>query len=110
MLPRKLRLSRAHFAPSDSSKGPETRAASPHFSVTRRVTEPGKGGASAVVAKKVEKTSVGRHRLKRRIRAVLVEYAVTATALIVYARSGAGALPFSVLEAELRELLSRVCR
>lgn len=103
MMPRKLRLSRAHFA----SQGPETRATSPHFSVTLRRTK-GPGGLAAIVSKKVEKTSVARHRLKRRIFATLRAWHQADTALIVYARTGAGALPYQALEHELTELLHRV--
>ena len=97
-----MRLSRAHFAPT----GPETRAASPHFSLSLRKTE-GQGGCATVISKKIAKLSVSRHLLKRRMLSVMKECCAKDTALIVYARPGAAALPYQELKVELTELLSR---
>ncbi len=97
-----MRLSRAHFAPT----GPETRVASPHFSLSLRQA-PETGGCAVVVSKKIAKLSVLRHLLKRRVLSVLKPYCAKDLALIVYARPGANALPYQVLKDELENLLER---
>lgn len=58
-----------------------------------------------VVSKKVSKSSVDRHQLKRRIKAVIKPWCTPGRVLIVHARTGAATLPFPELEAELTELL-----
>lgn len=78
---------------------------SPHFSVSIRV---GKTGAGAVISKKTEKTSVGRHRLKRRILAVLRPWCASDKTIVVYARSGSPSLPYKALHTELSELLTKL--
>ena len=105
MIPHEMRLSRAHFAPL----GPETRAASTHFSLSVRSTD-GTGGCAAVISKKIAKLSVLRHLLKRRMLSVMKDYCSKNTALIVYARPGAATLPYQELKTELSELLSRAIR
>ncbi len=100
MLPRKLRLSRALFAPT----GPETRVASPHFSLSIRE---GQGGCAAVISKKVAKLSVRRHLLKRRILSVMRPWCSSNRSLVVYARSGSSLLTYEALQTELSELLTR---
>jgi len=105
MISRKMRLSRAHFAP----QGPETRATSAHFSLSTW-DAPQKGGVAAVISKKVARLSVSRHLLKRRIMAVLAPYASSDRAIVVYARAKAASLPYSELKAELTELLARVIK
>ncbi|MES2931511.1 MAG: ribonuclease P protein component [Patescibacteria group bacterium] len=102
MIPRKLRLTRAHFAPS----GPEKRLVSSHFSLSIREKQD-HGGCAVVVSKKVSKLSVGRHLLKRRVLSVLKPWCLPSRALIVYARPGSQTLPFPVLKEELEELLTR---
>lgn len=102
MLPRNMRLSRAHFAPS----GPEKRLASPHFSVSIRNTS-GPGGCAVVVSKKVARFAVSRHLLKRRVLVVVRPWCKRSVALVVYARPGAPTLPFGVLQEELSSLLAR---
>jgi len=97
-----MRLSRAHFAPH----GPETRVASPHFSLSIR-TATGQGGCAAVISKKVAKLSVTRHLMKRRILAVMRPWCSPNQALVVYARPGSSALNFDTLSEELSELLTR---
>lgn len=101
MLPRRLRLPRAAF----SNTGKEMRAVSPHFSVSIRK---GMGGIAAVVSKKTEKTSVGRHRLKRRMVSVAAAFHSPTHAIVIYARSGASALPFKTTHEELVGLLGRL--
>lgn len=102
MLPRRLRLQRAAF----TQTGKEMRAVSPHFSVSVR---PGVPGTAAIISKKVEKTSVGRHRLKRRILSVALPWCGSPDAgVLIYARAGANMLPYSVVTTELTELLTRL--
>lgn len=101
MLPRRLRISRAAF----SNTGKEMRVTSPHFSVSVREGTP---GVAAIISKKVEKTSVGRHRLKRRMLAAAVPHIPAEAQVFIYARAGASLLPYAVLEAELHTLLRRL--
>ncbi|HEX2792299.1 MAG TPA: ribonuclease P protein component [Candidatus Paceibacterota bacterium] len=102
MIPRRLRLPRAHFASATSG----IRSVSPHFSLTVRKTSVS-GGCAAVISKKVAKRAVDRHLLKRRIFSVMRPWCDPARSIIVYARAGSGALPFSALKRELAELLTR---
>ncbi len=102
MLPRRSRLTRAAF----SNTGKEMRAVSPHFSVSIRETET--TGIAAIISKKVEKTSVGRHLLKRRMMGVAREWCATPHAVMIYARTGAGSLPYAELKKELHALLARL--
>jgi ribonuclease P protein component len=101
MLPRRLRLSRA----AGTHAGKEMRAVSPHFSVSIRL---GQVGSGAVVSKKTEKTSVGRHRLKRRVLSVLRPWCSPTHSIVVYARAGSPLLPFSVVEEEVTTLLTKL--
>ncbi len=105
MIPRKMRLSRAHFAP----QGPETRAASTHFSLSTWEA-PQRGGLAAVISKKVARLSVSRHLLKRRILAAALPFGSTDRAVVIYARPNAASLPYSELKSELTELLARVIK
>ena len=102
MIPKEMRLSRAHFAPS----GPEIRVVSTHFSLSLRKS-PGQGGCAVIVSKKVGKLSVSRHLLKRRTQSVIKDSCSEDRALIVYARPGATTLPYQELKKELSELLTR---
>lgn len=61
-----------------------------------------------VVSKKVEKSSVKRHLLKRRIREVLRPFSSKDFILIVYARPGSQALSFEELSSELGGELERI--
>lgn len=101
MLPRRMRLQRG----ATTHTGKEMRAASPHFSVSVRL---GQTGAGAVISKKTEKTSVGRHRLKRRILAVLKPWCVENKTIVVYARAGSPSLSYKVLSEELTPLLTKL--
>lgn len=82
------------------------RALGPHFSISYGPS-PDKGGCGVVVPKKVEKSSVKRHLLKRRIREVLKRYCTKDTVLIVYARPGSQELSFEELSKELGEQIER---
>ncbi|HYE22917.1 MAG TPA: ribonuclease P protein component [Candidatus Paceibacterota bacterium] len=106
MIPRRLRLSRKDFESVVSGKE-LMRAVSPHFSISYG-SSPAKGGCGVVVSKKVERSSVKRHLLKRRIREVLREYCSTDHIFIVYARPGAETLSFADLSAELSAELERI--
>lgn len=105
MIPRTMRLSRAHFAPS----GPEKRATSEHFSLSVRESQ-ASGGCAAVISKKTAKLSVSRHLLKRRILSVLKPWCSKDKAIIVYARAGAPTLTYQELKAELEELIARTLK
>jgi ribonuclease P protein component len=114
MLSRRTRISRQDFSLISGDKTAK-RAASPHFSA---VISAAGSGIAVVVPKKVSKTAVGRHLLKRRVRAVLRPWFLhtlsampsdtVARAVIVFARAGADSLTFPELSAELTELLRRV--
>ncbi len=82
------------------------RATSPHFAVSYGPAEP-ISGCGVIVAKKVEKSSVKRHLLKRRIREVLKAHASPSEVLIVYARPGAQTLTFDEISHELATLIER---
>ncbi len=79
---------------------------SPHFSVTVR-PRTSAGGCAAVISKKVARLSVDRHRLKRRMLAVVRPWCSPDAALVVYARPGSPGLPFPDLMEELSLLLTR---
>lgn len=83
------------------------RATSPHFAVSYG-SLPQKGGCGVVAAKKVERSSVKRHILKRRMREVLRKYCTSDSVLIVYARPGSQNLSFEELETELSALIERI--
>lgn len=60
-----------------------------------------------VVSKKVEKTAVGRHRLKRRIGTIVRPFCEKAS-FSLYARKGSNTLSYKELTEELTELLGRL--
>ena len=101
MLPRRVRLARTGFAHT----GAEKKLVSQHFSVSFR---PGQAGCGVVISKKVEKTAVGRNRLKRRISTTLLPWCDESRAIIVYARAGSQTLPFQALHTELSILLAKL--
>lgn len=100
MLPRPKRLDRASFGPSASGK----RLISAHFSVS--YTPSPLGRAAVVVSKKVAKTSVARHLLKRRVTAAIAPYVLPGHTFVVYARAGSPTLSFPALKNELTALLT----
>jgi ribonuclease P protein component len=104
MSKRRLHLSRPDFTNTAQDKNAK-RAVSTHFSIT--VSKKGVGSA-VVVSKKVAKSSVERHLLKRRVREAVAPWNSDAYALIVYARAGAGSLPYSAIVSELSPLLHRI--
>jgi ribonuclease P protein component len=104
MSKRRLHLSRPDFTNATQDKGAK-RAVSPHFSVN--MSRMGVG-AAVVVSKKVAKSSVARHLLKRRVREASAPWNSDAYAIIIYARAGAASLPYSEIVAELSPLLQRI--
>lgn len=100
MLAKARRLSRTDFGTVAIGK----RAVSAHFSVTVAPSSVGK--AAAVISKKVARTSVARHLLKRRIMAASLPFVADGRSFIVYARAGSPALSYRALERELSELLT----
>lgn len=105
MIPRRLRLSRKDFESVTSGKS-LVRATSSHFAISYGPAEAA-GGCGVVVSKKVERSSVKRHLLKRRMREVLRNFCSKDRILIVYARPGAQTLSFEELNQELSELIER---
>jgi ribonuclease P protein component len=102
------RLSREAIARLSSDSAAK-RATSEYFSVVYTKTDSADtSGCAVVVSKKVTKTSVGRHLLKRRIRAALKAWCHSSQAFIIYACSGSNSLPYDVLADELSNLLLRV--
>lgn len=100
MFPRDKRVSRDAFPKLLSSR---TRTFSTHFSATLAQSP---RGVAVVVAKSVEKTSVGRHRLKRRVSEVIRSCGEgIAPGVIIFAKKGAAALTFTELRTEVRSLL-----
>ncbi len=100
---RRISLSRAQFTAVSNDKRAR-RSSSEHFSVVISSTGV---GVAVVVSKKVAKTSVARHLLKRRVREATAEahFSSAESAVIVYARAGAAALSFAQITAELAPLL-----
>jgi ribonuclease P protein component len=98
---RRLQLSRPDFTAVSSDRAAK-RITTSHFSVTSsRIGV----GTAVVVSKKVAKSSVQRHLLKRRVREVVAPFCDDSRALIVYARPGAGALPYLEISDELSKAL-----
>lgn len=104
MLPRRLRLSRNAFA---LARTPLKRT-SAHFGAAVGKAQVGERGCAAIVSKKVARLATTRHRLKRRMLSVMRMWCTKDAVLMVYARAGSAALPFSTLKAELSELLERL--
>jgi ribonuclease P protein component len=103
MLPRRLRLTRRSFAQPAHAR----RAATIHFSASLSPV-PTEGGCAVVVSKKIARLSTARHLLKRRIMSVIRPWCDGPYSLIVYARAGAGTLPFKEVKKELEDLFARL--
>lgn len=104
MLPRRLRLTRASFPDTRTSK----RVIGDHLSISYGAATPAKAGVSVVISKKVAKTAVARHLFKRRIMEIVRSELSNQQYLIIYARTGAAELSFSKLSMELYTLLKGV--
>lgn len=101
-----MRLSRPDFSTVTQDHEAQ-RVTSPHFSV---IFSPKAHGVAVVVSKKVSKSSIGRHILKRRTRAAAREWYLKhqAGALLIYLRAGSESLTFADISNELATLLARV--
>jgi len=99
MFPRAKRLARVDFPAALRS---EKRISSEHFSVVFAKTE----GYAVVVSKTIAKSSVVRHRIKRRVSEVLKRLPIPPS-LVVFARPRAAPLTSAMIEEELRALLAR---
>ncbi len=99
---RRIALSRHDFSlvSRDSSV---RRAVTPHFSAT---ISSHAVGLAVVVSKKVAKSSVSRHLLKRRVREAAHPSPISTVAAIIYARVGATELTYAEITAEIQTLLS----
>ena len=104
MAKRRLHLSRPDFTAVTNDRSAK-RASSQHFSVT--ISRAGVGTA-VVVSKKVAKSSVKRHLIKRRVREATAAWNSDTRALILYARAGSDSLPYSEIVAELTPLLHQM--
>jgi ribonuclease P protein component len=107
MFPRRLRLSRRGFMEVSADRSAK-RATSEHFSAVLSVSHLSNSGCAVVVSKKVAKSAVARHLLKRRIRAALHEWCSSSHGLILYARAGSTEVPFSEISSEISNLLPRL--
>lgn len=103
MLPRSLRLTRKGF---EDARG-LSRVTTPHFSISHGPA-PLEGGSAIIVSKKVVKGAVGRHLLKRRVRAALHRWSRKDYVLIVTARAGAQELSVAEIENELSGVLKAI--
>lgn len=105
MLPKKNRLSRAQFG---EVFGTGLVFSSGHFSIKWiNAQELAKPRFAVVVSKKISKSSVGRHKIRRRcyeVVRVLLPRIEDSTRGIIFARSGVIALSFHALRGELRKL------
>ena len=97
MLRRPSRLPREGFRAVALGK----RLVAPHFSISYGK---GVGQAAVVVSKKVARTSVARHLLKRRVMDIASPRTGKGVSFIVYARKGATELSFKAIKAELEPL------
>jgi ribonuclease P protein component len=99
MFPRKNRLPRGDFKALPSGK----RLSSPNFSL---VVPREASGYAVVVPKAVLRLSVARHRVKRRVLAVLRKLHLP-SALVVFPKKSAASLSSAEMYEELRALLER---
>jgi len=102
MLRRPSRLPREGFRAITLGK----RLVAPHFSISygKGVGAASPGQAAVVVSKKVARTSVARHLLKRRVMDIASPRTGKGVSFIVYARKGATELSFKAIKAELEPL------
>ncbi len=101
MIARRNRLAREDF-PILLKSG--KRAVSEHFSITySKKTK----GCAVVVGKKIIKTSVGRHKIKRRVQYVLNMSEINYS-YVIFAKKGANLLSFMDLKKEISTLLDNI--
>ena len=108
MFPRRQRLSRAAFPTAAKAQGgTKGRVNTPHFAFSASGEAE---GYAIVVAKAVARLAVTRHRLKRQVAAVLrgLPPARMPRALIIYARTGAPALSYAEIKAEIEAGIGKI--
>jgi ribonuclease P protein component len=104
MAKRQLHILRSDFNAISRDRNAK-KAVSTHFSATSSVLGV---GYAVVVSKKVAKSSVSRHLMKRRVREATRPFCDDSRAIIIYARAGAGTLPYAAIIEELSPLLQRI--
>lgn len=103
MFPRPLRLTRKAFA---ENRGLE-RSQSSHFHISYK--EPVQsGGSLIVVPKKIVKSAVGRHLLKRRLKAIVRPWSTPNRVLVISTRKGVQDLSYDQLSSELSSALQAI--
>ncbi len=80
------------------------RATIKHFSI---IYSNDYSGHAIIVSKKVAKKAITRHRIKRRVRAILRNIDVSG-GCIIFARTGADILDYKNMDSEIKELITRV--
>jgi|CXWL01.1.fsa_nt_gi ribonuclease P protein component len=103
MLPSQLRLSRKGFKEVLGAHQKLT----PHFSVIYK-KKALLGGSAVIVSKKVAHSSVERHLLKRRVRAILKTVSTPNQILIISARNKSNTLTFEQIKEELTKALQDI--
>ncbi len=101
MIVRRNRLARANFSVLLRSG---KRLTTQHFYILYSYSIK---GYAVVVSKKVSKTSVGRHKLKRRIQSILNNI-TPSSGYVIFARNGANTLSFLEIKKELDTLLIHI--
>jgi ribonuclease P protein component len=101
---KRLRLPRSGFQAPKTAK----RLVSPHISLVFYPALPRQAGIAVVLSKKVVGTSVGRHRVKRRLFSVMQGWRQPGMAVIAYGRAGIALVPFQELREELGALYARL--
>ncbi len=101
MIVRRRRLARTDFSVLLKSG---RRVNTQHFSL---LYSPNVSGLAVVVSKKVIKTAVGRHKIKRRVQSIL--NTITASyGYVIFARKGVSTLSFFEIQEELGTLLIHI--
>lgn len=101
MFPRAKRLKRTDFPAASRGK----RLGTEHFSAIFGTSS---SGYAVIVSKSVAKSSVARHKLKRRVLEALGKASALPHSLIVYAKKGSPTLSYMVIESEIRDILKAI--
>lgn len=101
MIVRRNRLARIDFSALLKSG---RRINTLHFSL---LYSPTVSGYAVVVSKKVIKTAVGRHKIKRRVQSIL-NTVTSSYGYVIFARKGVNTLSFFEIQEELGTLLTHI--
>jgi ribonuclease P protein component len=101
MFPRAKRLARTDFPAVSRGK----RLGTEHFSAVLGTSS---SGYAVIVSKSVAKSSVARHKLKRRVLEALGKAPLLPQALIVYAKKGSPTLTYAAILSEIRDILRAI--